>query len=358
MPFNLIQTPLALAAAATVLAVGGAAAQTQPGGQAASPFWQSGSGSEADATQESNGFPTSLVERVAPARAGLAIAQAEHDRAQSAYADRLEQLKREYAESSEYRDARQAILDARAAVDAAETDVLAPLEDDADYQAAAALQNGLASRIAYEHRQAEPDHARIRQLSEEALQYARLQSDREQDLLENAPEYQRANDDLRGAVTAFRTMEREHLESVRTDDELANLREAVTNARTTLAAADAYASAAEQAAGIAVDYARERQRLEYGGGYGSPYCGYGGGGGYGVPYGFGYSPYGYYGGGGYNGGFVGGGFGTFRQVGTVNRVIPTLTNSVTNQTPGALGNVDAGGAPDPDIAAGRVRTRD
>ena len=348
---------LALAAAAVLAGAGVASAQSRPSSQASSPFWNgnapAGTSAEAERDETGNGFPTDLVTRVAPARADLALAQAEHVRTQTAYTERLDALQTQYTESSEYRDARQAVADARVAVEEAQLAVLEPLEDDEEYVAARSLQSSLASQVREEHARADTDYGFVHRLSEEALQYARLQSDRESELLANDPAYQDAIASLRGAVETFRELERQHEETMRTDAELLELRRAATNARTALAAAEAYADATEAAASVAVDYARERNRLEYGGGYSySPY-GYGG---YGSRYGYGgYNPYGYYGRG--YGGYGGSGFiyGGGVTVTPFERVIPTLTNSVTNQTPGAP--LPQGSAPDPEVAAGRQRAR-
>lgn len=282
----------ALVAAGLLIAASPATGQTRPttspddAPRTGSPFWGDASRgySGRDAGRaDADDFPTDLVARVAPARGHYAGVRAELDAAQDALQQRLTELQDEYQNSSELREVRTGLAEARARLDRIRRDALAELEQLPEYAAAASLQERLSRQIEAEHARYETDQEAILAMSEQALSYGQQRADFEREALAAAEEYEQTLNRLRELAQRKEELEREQQRRVNQDGEVQMLRERVRALRTEAAAAGAYFDSAAHAAEVAVDFARNKilyenaDRYGYGRyGYGYPRYGYGG----------------------------------------------------------------------------------
>ncbi len=285
---------LALAAGTTVIASGATLAQTQPATQltppqSASPFWggesgmPAGYGDRSREAEDSVPFPDDLVARVAPARAQFAAMEQQLHATLRQIRERTAASREGFEANDEYRGVLRDLADARIRVEAARSEAIATLGEDDTYNAANALANQLANRIVAEHARDDTDADLIRELSEEALSYSEQRSQLEQAALDDSASYTEAIDELRTLAEQRMTMERAYEQGIRNDAELLALHRAAMELRAHVAAAEAFADSATQAANVAIDYAytrtarqysmNDRNGYDYGSHYYTPYYG-------------------------------------------------------------------------------------
>lgn len=283
--------------AGLLMAAAPALGQTQPSTQdrdaprTGSPFWGDDARSsrdyerDYDDEEEADAFPTDLVARVAPARGNYVGLQAELEAAQDALNQRLAELQEDYEESSELREVRVGLAEARATLDRIRNDVLSELEQVPEYAAAASLQERLGRQIEAEHARFEPDEQAILAMSQQALDYGQQRSAFEQEALADAPDYEQTLTRLRELGERLDQLQRDYQRRVNEDGEVQILRQRVRELRTEVAASGAYFDSAAYAADVAVAFARDKIAYEnldrYGYGYGYNRYGYPYGGHYG-----------------------------------------------------------------------------
>ena len=275
-------------------------------------------------------FPTDLAADVPVTKERYTALRAGYRSAVRRLNNHMVDLRRDFEASEAYRTYLSDRDDAQAMLDAARADAMAPLKNDADYQAAGEIQKDLARQIKAAHEATEPDMAKIRGMSELSLKYATQRKAKEQALTQDDPAVLAALDKMKALGRRQADMEAEYDRTARQDEKGDALRQQVDDLRIGYLAAGARYDATVRAADLAADFAYYRaaaQSSRSGSNYG--YGGYGYGG-YGVGGYAGFGSYDYYPpftyGGTIYGGFVNLGGGT-----------------VTPATPSPLGNSIVGG---------------
>ncbi len=264
-----------------------AKAQTQPTSQ--SPFWKEELPATGRDAQASDVFPTQLVAAVPSARANavqLQLVADEADRAVEARQEAITQREQPAVDAAE-RDVRQAAI----ALTRARSEAISSLADNPDYIAVGTLADRMDRQIEQLHADnASPSASMIDTMAREALYYDQQQSNLEREVLSNSEAVADAKATFEAATRQLQDAKIKLSTALRTDGELAALERAAAVASADATAAFIYARSAEQAADLAIDFARRAASQPRTGGYGG-YGGYGGHSGYGrydAGYGFGY----------------------------------------------------------------------
>jgi crotonobetainyl-CoA:carnitine CoA-transferase CaiB-like acyl-CoA transferase len=210
-------------------------------------------------------FPDDLVGQVAPSQAQLAALRAQYTRLTREIEARRDRVETRAGESAGLGDLTNQLRSAGDDKRALRESALADLARNDRYAALTLLRDRLSNQARLEHRSPSPDPARILALSEQSLSYAMEARELEQAALTDAQDYREAVDRQQSALERLRTAQAQVEAAVDADEVLAALEESRSALRPQLAAAEAYARASAQAADVAVDFARERIRLQYGG---------------------------------------------------------------------------------------------
>jgi hypothetical protein len=234
MQIRLVFAALALAGATTV-----AAGQTRPAAE--SPFWSG----------DSTSFPIGVVSQVAPAKAEAVGLAAQADEAMAAYRRAKMELTRRAQEEADLDSAVADVRQAAQAVREAREAALAPLAEDAEYQAARDLSDSLANQA-----QTLADDLRTQELLDEAFAYSLEAVAAEQALLEDDESYQDAQAAYERAITELRAARSLARRSVTDDPELQELWTKARQLQAAAAAANVYAKTTGRIADAAVEHAR------------------------------------------------------------------------------------------------------
>lgn len=236
--------------------------------QVSSPYWN----------DRGTTFPTKLVEKVPDAVADATRAKWTYRDAETTLNRAVIDRVREFELSDKYIQARNELRDAFAAFEQAKLAAARPLLSDSRYLAAKDLVRRLSEQIKDEHLADEPDARRIEALAKLKLEYATQFRDTESALIDADAEVRAARKRLLDANDAIARLRSEFEQKMRSDLDLAELRQTKREARIVALTAAAYRDATLEVARVAIDFARwdsRNQRYATGGWVYPYYDGYG-----------------------------------------------------------------------------------